>query len=108
MDLFQDIVQGMHGPGKFRFLLQPAIAILLGLRDGRRMNKRIRHSHYFVSIRKPFLLAWLMDTLFQLLFLRRWNPFEAVIVGIVLVLLPYLLTKNVTNHLTTHVGLNHE
>ena len=34
-DFFGDILARLHGPGRFRFILQPTVAMLLGIRDGR-------------------------------------------------------------------------
>jgi len=31
---FQDILARLSGPGKLRFIIQPTVAILLGVRDG--------------------------------------------------------------------------
>ncbi len=33
---FQDMAARLSGPGRFRFILQPLVAILLGARDGRK------------------------------------------------------------------------
>jgi hypothetical protein len=113
-DLVNEIGQGLHGPGKFRFIIQPLIAIVMGYRDGR-SDAHFGKPPYFVhlltatgersqiiksamsSIMKPLLLAWLMDTLFQLLVLGRWNPFQALIVGFLLVALPYIIFRSTVN-----------
>src|SRR5215510_16070968 len=33
-EFFADLPKRLTGPGRFRFVLQPAVAILLGIRDG--------------------------------------------------------------------------
>src|SRR5215467_14852643 len=35
-DFFQDMVARLSGPGRFRFIMQPLVAIFLGSRDGRK------------------------------------------------------------------------
>lgn len=117
---FHDIFQGLHGPGKFRFFIQPLIAILLGLRDGK-MDFSTGGPPYFIHlflephnstmlmrngaahIIKPFLLAWLMDTLFQIMILGRWNPFQAVVVGLLLVAFPYIISRGLYNRLLRRI-----
>lgn len=122
MDFFSghymhDIVQGLHGPGKFRFFIQPLIAILLGFRDGRLDAKEGRPPYFlhllknpqlrpelwksgFSSFAKPFILAWIVDTAFQILVLGHWNPFEALIVALCLIVLPYAMARGLTNRMT--------
>ncbi len=125
MDMFTDgyfnhILEGLHGPGKFRFFVQPLIAIILGIRDGRLDAKSMRPPYFlslltashhresiakdgFTSIMKPSLLAWVIDTLFQIFVLSSWNPFQAILVGFLLVALPYILTRGLTNRTMTGV-----
>jgi len=119
MDLFtrqylQDIVQELQGPGRFRFVIQPLIAIFLGIRDGMLDAQKgsppylwhlltdsahrsaLRRSG-LTTISKPLFLAWLMDSIFQIFILGRWNPFQAGAVGLVLVALPYVLARALSN-----------
>lgn len=116
MDYLQDIFQELHGPGKFRFIIQPMIAILLGIRDGRRDARGLNPPFFLNLIHdperrseigksvlkaviKPLILAWLMDIIFQLVILHHWNPSQAMLVGLVLVVLPYMLTRGISNRL---------
>ncbi len=116
-NLFHEIGEGLHGPGKFRFIIQPLIAILLGYRDGK-SDALYGRPPYFIhlltatgersqilksamsSIMKPILLAWVMDTLFQFLVIGRWNPFQALIVGFLLVALPYIIFRGTVNRIS--------
>jgi hypothetical protein len=117
-----NIFEGLHGPGKFRFFMQPLMAIFLGIRDGK-IDAEFRRPPYFLnllksshqrtflvkngftSIMKPFILAWMMDTAFQIFVLGSWSPFQATIVGILLIALPYIIVRGVTNR--TMKGIEH-
>lgn len=112
------ILEGLHGPGSFRFIIQPLIAVLLGFRDGK-LDALLRKPPYFLSllsssnqrktnlksgiasIIKPLILAWGMDTAFQVFVLGTWSPFQATFVGILLVALPYILVRGLTNRTMT-------
>lgn len=114
---YDSILQGMHGPAKFRFILQPLIAIILGIRDGKK-DAKLGKRPYFLhlisnpissgywkdglkSIYKPLILSWLMDTLFQLLIIKHWSPMEAGLVGSFLVAIPYLLSRGISNRISS-------
>lgn len=119
MDFFsghylEQIVEGLHGPGKFRFLIQPLVALLLGIRDGKGdaragrppyllhllTNPKLRPELWRSGLKtawKPFALAWSMDTLFQVFILGHWNPFQALSVGTLLIAIPYAAARGISN-----------
>jgi hypothetical protein len=118
---FHNIFEGLHGPGRFRFIVQPLIAIFLGFRDGK-VDATLGRSPYLLniltsthhrgsvikdglmSIIKPIILAWCMDTAFQIFVLGSWSPFQATLVGVLLVALPYILIRGMTNRTLTRAG----
>jgi hypothetical protein len=114
MEYIEDIIQELHGPGRLRFIIQPVIALVLGIRDGKRDARDLRPAFFinlvmnhdqrselwkdaFKTILKPLMLAWLMDTIFQFVILHHWNPSQAMIVGFVLVVIPYVLSRGLAN-----------
>jgi len=95
---------------KFRLVLQPAMAaffaIRAGLADAKSGNPpyfwaclwdRGQRAHFIKDgwkhIGRVFILALLMDVVYQLIVLRFVYPGEAIIVAIVLAIIPYLILR---------------
>jgi len=107
--VFENLGARVGGPMTFRFILQPLVAVTLGIRDGLRLARtgrallRWRHqddpatSRHLVrtvwrSIRVLVFVAVALDIIYQLL-VRQWvYPGETLIVLVAITLIPYLLT----------------
>ncbi len=111
---FDDMVARLSGPGRFRFILQPVMAILLGTRDGVKdaragscpflwgliFHKELRPQllrHGLASVRNIVALAILLDLISQYLIFREIHPGAAVILGPVLIFLPYATARALAN-----------
>jgi hypothetical protein len=111
---FEDIPKRLTGPGRFRFVLQPAIAILLGIRDGlgdRRADRppylygilfRRRHRGEllrsgFEAVMNLMLMGILLDSIAQWLILGASYPGAALVIGPTLITIPYALARALTN-----------
>ena len=94
----------------FRLVLQPAMAaffaIRAGLQDGRTgrppylwailtdpAHRRDLLHEGWKAIAKVFVMAVVIDAIYQVVQLRWFYPNEALIVAIVLALVPYLLIR---------------
>ena len=117
----EDLPKRLTGPGRFRFILQPAVAIFLGIRAGI-SDAKARREPYLLSIlfdsesRRALLkgafeqlsvliaMSILLDALSQFLILHEVFPGAALIVGPVLIALPYSLTRAVTNRIVGHAS----
>jgi hypothetical protein len=106
------------GPAHLRYFIQPVIAIALGLRDGR-VDARMATLPYFVAIltarghrleilkkgyraiATPFFVAVILDAIVQWLILETIYPGGAILTGVFLIALPYLLARGLTNRVTT-------
>ena len=109
-----DMFARLHGPGRFRFIFQPTVAIVLGARDG------VKDAHAgnppflwglvfhpadrpgllrsaLASVRDLVAVAILLDVASQFLIFRRVNPFAALLLGPVLIGLPYASSRALTN-----------
>ena len=113
---FQDILARLSGPGRLRFIIQPAVAILLGARSGIKdaqagyapflwalvfhgtRRRELLHSA-FASIRDLMAVAVLLDVISQFLIFHQVRPGAALVVGPVLITLPYVLSRAVTNRI---------
>lgn len=108
----------LDGPGAFRFVLQPLVAMLLGVRDGRRDTRAHRPPYLsccvgdaarrkasvkdgVATIGKPFVIALVVDAVLSLVILGAIYPVSTLFVGIVLVALPYTIARDLTGRLAS-------
>jgi hypothetical protein len=111
---FADIPARLTGPGRFRFVLQPLVAIVLGIRNGladaqagrptllqgllfhRELRGEILRES-FETVVNLLLMGILMDALFQWVILGVSHPGAALVVGPVLIIVPYALARAFSN-----------
>jgi hypothetical protein len=115
-DFIEDIPKRLLGPGRLRFLFQPLLAIILGIRAGRadaragrppylyglvfdRTLRRELLASGFASIVNLVLMGILLDSLFQWIILGVSYPGAALVVGPVLIAGPYSLARALANRL---------
>ncbi len=113
----EDIPGRFTGPGRFRFILQPATAILLGILSGIADARAGRPPYLYgvlfhrelrgellksglETIANLILMGILMDAVFQWIILGISHPGAALVVGPVLIVLPYGLARALSNRLT--------
>jgi hypothetical protein len=113
---FQDILSRLSGPGRLRFVIQPTVAILLGVRSGIKdardgvppflwalafhgERRRALLRSAFISIRDLVAVAILLDVISQFLIFHEVRPGAALLVGPVLITLPYVLARALTNRI---------
>jgi len=112
----EELPQRLSGPGRLRFLLQPAIAILLGWRSGLidfrsgrppylhglilgGANRKELLRSGLAAIRDLLAIGIVLDALAQLLIYGQVHPGAALVVGPVLICLPYSLARALANRL---------
>jgi hypothetical protein len=110
----EELPQRFSGPGRFRFILQPAIAIILGFRGGLAdaragrpaylygmLFSGLHRGEYFrsgvASIRDLLAVGIVLDAVSQLLIYHQVHPGAALVVGPVLICLPYSVARALTN-----------
>jgi len=117
----EELPQRFSGPGRLRFILQPAIAILLGVRGGL-ADARAGNPPYlfglvfdagrrrellqsgFETIRILLAMGIILDVVFQLVLYREVHPGAALVVGPILICVPYALARALTNRLAKKLG----
>jgi hypothetical protein len=105
--------QRFSGPGRFRFILQPALAIVLGLRSGL-ADVRAGHPPFLIglllhpgrrrellrsaaaAIRNLLAMGIILDIAFQLVLYRSVHPGAALVVGPILICTPYAVARALT------------
>ena len=113
------------GPMTFRIILQPTMAALLAVRAGIKDAREGRPPYFWAiltdtsqranllrqgwgAVGRVFILAVIMDVIYQLIVLRWIHPLELLIVAIVLAVVPYLVIRGPVNRLARHFRPNSE
>lgn len=117
-DLWEGFDARLTGPGAFRFYIQPLMAVALGIRDGLRdahegkspyvigvlfekaHRKEELHSA-FINTLIPFAIAFVLDLIYQWIIFDHLRLLGALMVGILLIAIPYILTRGLTNRIAT-------
>jgi hypothetical protein len=117
-DFLEDLPRRLSGPGRFRFLLQPAVAILLGVAAGRADGRAGRPPYLWAlafggddrgrlvrgalgHVANLLLAGVLADSVCQWLILGTSYPGAALVVGPVLIAAPYAAARALSNRLAT-------
>jgi hypothetical protein len=117
--VWNDLMDRISGPMTFRLYLQPAMAIFFAIRDGMKdaregrpfyfhsllhdpQNRGERLREGFNAVARVFVLAIIMDLIYQLIVLRWFYPGEALIVAFILAFIPYLLLRGAVNRIARH------
>ena len=105
-----NMIERVSGPMKFRLVLQPVMAAIFAIRAGL-ADARAGKTPYFwtlvtdpaqraymikdgwKSVGKVFVLALVLDVVYQIIVSRFVYPGEAIIVAFVLAIVPYLILR---------------
>jgi len=107
---FGNLHDRVGGPMSFRLILQPAVAAFFAVRAGWQDGLTGRPAYFWAilaapahrwellregwkAVAKVFLMAVVIDALYQIINLRWFYPGEALIVATVLAFVPYLLIR---------------
>ena len=117
--VWQNLGDRVSGPMWFRLILQPAVAVFFAARDGLK-DARLGRPPYFwkvltnhrghrnelirdgwTSISKVFIMAILIDGIYQFIVQRWIYPLELVTIAILLAVVPYVLVRGPLNRLVS-------
>ena len=119
-EVLADLPARVVGPGRLRFILQPIMAILLGLRGGL-ADARAGRSPYVMGLLLDPLHRWeyirtgvatirdivaigiILDVVAQFLIFGRVYPGAALLIGPVLITAPYAIARGLTNRVSRMV-----
>lgn len=129
MDLFpqsfgEGLAARMTGPGKGRFVIQPLLAIALGVRDGIADAKQGKPPYFirvlFKSERKlyvlksglehiaaPLTIGIVLDMVLQWVIFQAVFLLPAIIAGTILVALPYSVARGLSNRVARRWYYDH-
>jgi hypothetical protein len=110
----EDLPKRLTGPGRFRFILQPLVATLLGIRSGvadaragrppyllglvtDREHRAALARDGLATVANLLLMGILLDAVFQWVILGVSYPGPALVVGPVLITTPYAVARALSN-----------
>jgi hypothetical protein len=113
-EFLDELPQRFTGPGRLRFLLQPMVAIVLGWRSGLTDARAGRPPYLFgllvggvdrkellrsglAAIRNLIAIGIVLDAVAQLLIYGQVHPGAALVIGPVLICIPYAVARALTN-----------
>ena len=116
MRIVENLSDRVTGPMKFRLLLQPVMAsifaVMSGLKDARAGNPPYFWSLLtepahrvamlkdgWKSVGKVFVLAIVLDVVYQVIVQRFVYPGEALIVAFILAIVPYLILRGLVTRI---------
>ena len=117
----EELPQRFTGPGWLRFILQPFIAILIGLRGGLADARAGRPAYLYglllggenrrdlvrsgwAAVRDLVAMGIVLDAVAQLLIYRQVHPGAALVIGPVLIGMPYSVARALTNRVAVAFG----
>ena len=112
------LIARVVGPMSLRFVFQPLVALLLGIRDGimdvkageppfiidlivERENRRAKLAGILKSLSKTIIMATFFDMVAQYLIFDHVHVIPAIMVGVFLLSVPYSLARGLTNRIVT-------
>jgi hypothetical protein len=104
----------------FRFFMQPLVAIMLAIRDGTRDAREGRRPWAWKLVHVPeqrrylladgwkgigriFVIAIVLDVIYQLIEWHTLKPLGALMTAIILAVIPYVLLRGPVNRLLRHI-----
>ena len=118
--MWQEIVARPSGPLAMRFYLQPTMAAIFAIRDGLKDARNGKPAYFWTmfshperrgelirdgwkSIGKIFILAAILDIVYQLLVLHAIHPLQTLFVATLLALVPYICLRGPVNRIAKRV-----
>lgn len=117
---WNELIARDNGPLFFRFIFQPLVAMAFAIRAGLRDAREHRPAFFWRVVRDPterhililqlwkdigklFLVAVVLDVVYQLIVLHWIYPVQTLIVATLLAIVPYLIVRGLTNRFITLV-----
>jgi hypothetical protein len=114
--LHDAVVDRLHGPLKFRFLMQPVVAAIFAVRAGMADARRGQPAFLWSALTNPegradliksgwkdiskvFVIATVMDLVYQYIVMREIHPLRALLVAAVLCIVPYVILRGPVNRI---------
>jgi hypothetical protein len=116
--VWNNLLARPSGPLAFRFILQPAMAAIVAVREGVYDARRGRSPFAWTIIAnarerggrlreglnataKILLLGLVMDTIYQIIVFKAFYPYEALIITVLLAFVPYLVVRGLASRIAS-------
>jgi hypothetical protein len=116
MRFVENLADRVSGPMKFRLLLQPVMAVIFAVISGLKDAKTGKPPYFWAlftepahrremlrdgwkSVGKVFVLALILDVIYQVIVLRFVYPGEAIVVALALAIVPYLIVRGLVTRI---------
>jgi hypothetical protein len=114
--IFENLIDRVSGPMKFRLILQPLMATIFAIRSGLKDAREGRPPYFWAiftdpvnrrdmlrdgwkSVGRIFILAIIIDAIYQFIVFQWFYPGEAILVAAILAFIPYLLIRGPVNRI---------
>ena len=118
MRTYQHMMDRVSGPMNLRLVLQPVMAIVFAIIAGLKDAKGGKPPYFWAmftqpdhrremladgwkSVGKVFVIAMLLDVIYQVIVQRWVYPVEVVFVAFILAIVPYLVFRGVVNRIAS-------
>ena len=119
--MLENLVGRLTGPLTLRLVLQPGMALFFGVRDGLRDGREGRLPYFWAFVFKPesrrelirrgwksigtvFVMAVIIDAIYQYIVFRWFYPGEAFTLAFILASVPYVLIRGPVSRLARIKG----
>ena len=113
---WEDVMGRVGGPMTFRLILQPIMAAIFAVRSGLKDAREGRFVYFWAlftdsvhrrnmlrdgwkSVGKVFVIAIIIDLVYQWIVFRWFYPVEALLVAAILAFIPYLVIRGPVNRI---------
>jgi hypothetical protein len=118
---FGNLIDRVGGPMSFRLVIQPAVAAFFAIKAGLEDAREGRPAYFWAiltdpghrrsllregwkAVTKVFVMAIVIDAIYQFIQFRFFYPTEALVVAFVLAFVPYLLIRGPVGRIARAVG----
>jgi hypothetical protein len=119
--IWHDLVARTDARMRFRFILQPSMAMIVAVRDGLKDAQTGRSPYFWTMLGNPrertrrlneglnatariILLGLAMDAIYQAIVLGQFYPAEAVIVALLFCFFPYVIMRGPAERIARRWG----
>jgi hypothetical protein len=117
-NIVEGIIARIGGPMSLRFVFQPLVGLLLGIRDGMmdakareppfifaliidKENRKTRLASLFKSLSKTIIIAIVLDMIAQYVIFNQVRISGALMIAVIILIVPYSAARAITNRIIT-------
>ncbi|MBL8825192.1 MAG: hypothetical protein JNJ77_21575 [Planctomycetia bacterium] len=117
---WQELLARDSGPLHLRLILQPVVATFFAIRSGIKDARKARPVFFWTLVGDPmqrhmlakelwkdvgklFLVAVILDVIYEIIVLRWIYPIQTIIVALALAIVPYLVVRGLTNRIASYL-----